>query len=195
MQGLEVACIVLAAGRGLRYGMPKACALLPDGTRFLDAVVATARTAGIAHIVTVVRPDVEVPAGTRRVVNSNDGGEQVESVRAGLAALPPGVTGVLLWPVDRPLVTVRTLEALLQAVADARVPAAVPEYDGRRGHPAYFARETWPRLFAIREGGARAVLHDLGDAVLAVPVGDPAILADINAPADLANWLSAREPA
>ena len=36
---VPIACVVLAAGRGTRFGEPKALARLPSGERFLDAVV------------------------------------------------------------------------------------------------------------------------------------------------------------
>ena len=57
------AAIVLAAGAGTRYGEPKAGATLPDGRRFLEAVVEGCVTSGADPVIAVVPPGTDVPPG------------------------------------------------------------------------------------------------------------------------------------
>src|SRR5687768_9766878 len=100
-----IACVVLAAGAGTRFGEPKAGALLRPEVRFVDAVVETARGAGLDPIIVVGPPGLIVPAGAIGVTNADARGEQVHSLRLGLARLVGApVGGALAWPVDHPYV-------------------------------------------------------------------------------------------
>ncbi len=187
---------MLAAGLGTRFGGPKARAECVSGVRFLDAVIETAKRAGIERIIAVVGGDTMVPSGVHVVVNSRGDGEQIETARLGLTAAEDGIgedaredlCGALLWPVDHPFVQPGTVRALLERIAASDPDAAVPVHEGRRGHPVYFARRRWNELRVVADGGARAVLHALGALVIDVPVNDAGILADINTRDALASW-------
>jgi CTP:molybdopterin cytidylyltransferase MocA len=183
-----VAVLVLAAGRGVRFGRPKALAEVSPGVRFLDVIVRTANTAGASRILAIVPAGVSAPDGAVTVINEHGAGEPIESVRLGLLALDAEVVGALLWPVDHPFVMVETVRGLLHAIRETAAPAVVPVHYHRRGHPVYFARSAWPALRTVEDGGARNVLHSLGSEVVDVPVQDPGILADVNTPHDLALW-------
>ncbi|HJU65999.1 MAG TPA: nucleotidyltransferase family protein [Gemmatimonadaceae bacterium] len=179
-------CIVLAAGAGTRFGEPKAGARLPSGERFIDVVVGLACEAGAAPIVAVVPPGFEVPPRARPVINPHAQGEQMQSVRLGLAHLASSsAQGVLLWPVDHPLVSLESVLAVVDGFKRTRAPVVLPTYEGRRGHPVFFARETWLDLVAVQDGGARMVVHGYGSRLLEVPVPDGGILKDIDTRADL----------
>jgi molybdenum cofactor cytidylyltransferase len=180
------AAIVLAAGAGTRFGAPKVGALLPDGRRFLDAVVAQCQTCGADPVVAVVPPGTAVPEGVRAVTNPRATDEQVTSLRLGLAQLAnQEAEGVLVWPVDHALALATSGLAVLDAARRTSAPIVVPVYEGRRGHPVWFARETWRELMTVADGGARAVVHAYGARVHEVPVSDAGVLRDIDTPADL----------
>ena len=82
-----VAVVIIGAGGGTRFGGPKAIATLGDGRRFLDAIVETAKSAGLDSIVAVLPRGVVAPAGARVVVNAKPESEQIVSTRLGLAHL------------------------------------------------------------------------------------------------------------
>jgi molybdenum cofactor cytidylyltransferase len=176
-----VAVVIVGAGAGTRFGEPKATALLPDGRRFLDAVVEIASAASLAPIVAVLPPGTEAPAGVRVVSNAKPKGEQIESVRLGLSVLSnsPAV-GALLWPVDFPFVTLESVLAVLDGARRTSAPIVLPTFDGHRGHPAFFARETWRELMTVSEGGARAVVRSIPQRVAEVAVRDRGVLRDID---------------
>ncbi len=178
--------IVLAAGRSRRMGSPKPLLEVGDDT-FLTAAVAALREGGCAQVVAVVG-DAETAAAARKagaaVVMGDPDAEQVDSLRAGLRALPPEATAALVLPVDHPLVRAPTVRALLAAAV--RSPGAVirPVHGGRPGHPTLFPRSLWPALAdpALPEG-ARSVVDAPTTETVDVPVDDPGVLADIDTPA------------
>ena len=181
-----VGVVIVGSGAGKRFGGPKAVALLSDGRRFLDAIVETARNAGLDPIVAVLPPDVTVAEGVRVVVNAKAESEQIVSVRLGLGQLlNTPVTAALLWPVDHPFVELESVLAVLDAARRTGAPIVVPKYDGRRGHPTYFHRDIWVELMSVADGGARAVVHGEPVRVHEVEVRDAGVLRDIDTQRDL----------
>ena len=181
------ACIVLGAGAGTRFGAPKATAEVRPGITFLDAVIELAVHAEADPIVAVVQRGMAAPAPARTVTSPDPRAEQISSLRLGLAQLAncPAIAA-LVWPVDHPFVALDSVLALMDAHRRTEAPIVLPVYDGRRGHPALFARETWRELMTVADGGARTVVHAYGPRVHEVPVRDRGVLRDIDTPADLA---------
>jgi CTP:molybdopterin cytidylyltransferase MocA len=189
----RVACVVLAAGAGTRFGEPKAGALLRPNVRFVDAVVETARRAGAHPIVVVGAPGLSLPSETIGVSNVNARGEQIQSLRLGLARLVSvAVGGALAWPVDHPYVGVDSVVAIIEAAKRTRAPIVLPTFEGRRGHPVYFSRDCWQELATVREGGARTVVHGHAAELLEVQVPDIGVVRDIDDRADMTNGQGAR---
>ena len=187
---MKIAAIVLAAGEGQRMGGPKA--LLPVGeTTFLAHVCRLLERPAIAAVVAVlgaeaerVRAQASLPGTVTVAVNERWQDGMLSSVWRGLdVAEALDVDAVLLHPVDNPLVTAATVEAVLGALAGGAL-VAVPSHAGRRGHPTGFSRVTWPALRAAPlERGARFVIASNPAWVVHVPAG-PDCLADIDTPAD-----------
>jgi len=178
--------VVLAAGRSERMGRPKA--LLPCGSggeSFLARIRATLRQAGIDEVRVVLSPALFGAAGVEdgeKVVNPDEG-PMLVSVRLGLQALPHGVQAVLLWPVDHPLVSRRTVTQLVEARRRRNALLAAPIHGGHRGHPVLFSAALIPDLLGAPDNeGARAVVHAYQDDLLRVPVDDIGVLADIDTP-------------
>jgi molybdenum cofactor cytidylyltransferase len=181
--------VVLAAGAGRRVGGPKAL-LTVGGRTFLAHVAERLRRPGITGIVAVIAHHaLEVgqearAAGLDVVVNERPDDGMLGSALLGLAeAERRGASGLLLHPVDHPLVSPVTVDAVVAAIqGGARV--AVPSFEGRRGHPTAFAPETYPALRAASPGtGARAVLGEHPDWVVHVP-GDEGCRLGVNTPED-----------
>lgn len=189
------ACVVLAAGAGTRFGNPKAIAELAPGERFLDRVIASASHTGAVPILAVVPTGVAVPAPARALERPLSGDEQIESLRHALALLTnSAAVGALVWPVDRPFATVESALAVIDAARRTGAPIVVPTLRGRRGHPTWFARDSWRDLMVVRDGGARSVVRAYGNRVVEVEVADEGILLDVNTADDLAAGLAGRHP-
>ncbi len=110
------------------------------------------------------------------------------SVLTGLHAVSSGVEGIMVQPVDCPLVDSRVPAALChkaEEAADASV--LVPTYRGKRGHPVWLA---WNVALALRREPPTGSLREfLGTyPVTEVPVDAPEILANLNTPEDVRCW-------
>ncbi|MDR6168123.1 CTP:molybdopterin cytidylyltransferase MocA [Microbacterium paludicola] len=159
--------IVLAAGAGTRYGMPKALAVAPGGRAWLDGVVAALAAAGCEPILVMLgaAPEAPVPAGARaRVVEDWREGLSA-TVRAALAAASGTDAAVaVIVPVDVPELPARAVARLLTAAAgDARARHRAV-FGGRPGHPVVLGRAHWDAAACAVSGdeGAGAYLRRIG---------------------------------
>jgi CTP:molybdopterin cytidylyltransferase MocA len=183
---VPIACVILAAGQGTRFGEPKALARLPSGERFLDAVVRVATESDLSPVLAVVQPGVEVPPAARAVVNPNPRSEQAASLRLALAGLANDrAEAVVVWPVDHPFVHLLSVLALVDAFKRTRAPIVLPVHEGHRGHPVLFARTVWLELMTTSSGGARSVVHAHAANVVEVPVPDEGVTQDIDTRSDM----------
>jgi molybdenum cofactor cytidylyltransferase len=120
------------------------------------------------------------------VINDKARGEQIQSLRLGLARLVSvPVTGALAWPVDHPYVDAASVDAIIEAAKRTRAPIVLPVFEGRRGHPVYFARDCWRELATVRDGGARTVVHLHSSELVEVPVVNIGVVRDIDHRADM----------
>jgi len=182
-----VAAILLAAGKSSRMGSCKQLLPLGGGTviaRCLDALV----TGGAGEIVVVVSQEGnEVAAAAcaypvRIVVNPESGGDMASSVRAGRDALPAGVSGVIVFLCDYPLVSPGTITSLIVGHGASPGSIIIPCHGERRGHPLLFPREILDEL------GPELTLRDLvrldPGRIRHLEVPDPGVLIDMDTPDD-----------
>ncbi len=153
----RVTGVVLAAGAGTRFGMPKV--LAAQGAWLRQAISALAGGGCDDVVVVLGAAVVDVPAPARAVLAPDWSDGMSASLRAGLTA-------------D----VVRRVLA-----SDAELARAV--YRGRPGHPVYIGAAHWPALVAglVGDQGARAFLSGRQD-VVTVECGDLATGADIDTP-------------
>jgi molybdenum cofactor cytidylyltransferase len=193
--------VVLAAGASSRMGRDKAL-LSFAGTTFLAGAIALLQSACDLVIVVAganaetVRPVVYENAAFL-VENPRPELGQFSSLRIGLrAVLDRGRDTACITLVDRPPAapsTLATLRATLEPSDPHEVWAAVPEYEGRHGHPVIFAREMLEAmLLAPATSTARDVEHANQSRVMYVPVADPRIAININTPEEYASLCSSR---
>jgi CTP:molybdopterin cytidylyltransferase MocA len=101
--------------------------------------------------------------------------------------------------VDRPPAQSGTVQQLKQeflARVDQNVWAAVPEYEGRHGHPYLVGRELIGRyLDAPTTSNARDIHHANQERILYVPVADPLVSVNIDTPEDYAQLCAAHPEA
>jgi molybdenum cofactor cytidylyltransferase len=197
-----IAAVILASGRSTRMGRPKALLELPgSGLSFVRALATTFRDGGALEVLVVGRPDderlqTEVASLARFVANPHADEGQLTSVLAALGALDrPGVTGMLVCPVDVPLVRPSTVATLLSRFADTHAPIVRAVHHGRHGHPVLFSRSVFDELRrADRAIGARSVVRAHADRLLNVEVDDPGVLRDVDTPEDYARLTEREDP-
>lgn len=123
MKKTDVAAIVVAAGSGRRLGMatPKAFVRLAGLPIFEHSLRALSKTGPVGRLVLVVPPgrrlnQVALMKRYPKLLSIVPGGrERTDSVRAGLAAIPPRTGLILVHDAARPLVKPRDIEAVIRA--------------------------------------------------------------------------------
>ena len=191
-----LAAIILAAGDSRRMGTPKALLPDPDGRPFVARLVRSFSAAGIDEIVVVtgamhdaIVDAIAIDASPARplcVRNPDPSRGQISSLWAGLeAANRSDIEGVLVTPVDIPMVRTTTIRQVAEAWARTQAPIVRPVVGEQHGHPVLFDRVTFE---ALREAplteGARVVVHANADRIVNVTVDDDGCLVDIDTPAD-----------
>jgi CTP:molybdopterin cytidylyltransferase MocA len=168
-----VAAVVLAAGGGRRYGMPKALVEY-DGSLLVERAVRTARAVCDPVLVVLGAQAVDVwrqadLGGAAVLANKDWESGMASSLRTGLEGLrgwPMSagwrgggqIDAALLLLVDMPGMTTEALERMAaHAAPDA---LAVATYDGVRAHPVLLGREHWAGVIETATGdeGARRYL-------------------------------------
>ncbi len=183
--------MVLAAGAGRRFGGGKLLvpfAGAPLIRRTLEAVCGV----GFAEVVVVTGTESAAIAAvleglTCRLVASADWADgMAASLRAGLAALASGTSGVFIFLGDMPLVPVHLCADLAEQAKRAGY-AARPMVAGKPGHPAAFTRASFVDLAKLSgDTGANRLLAARVSGVAYLACDDLGALIDIDAPEDIA---------
>jgi len=183
----DVAAILLAAGRGTRFGdAPKLLARI-DGKPLVRHVAEAAVHAGVDPVIVVTGHRAEevrsALAGLAvHVVHNDVFAEGLStSLKKGFAALPPTARAAMILLADMPFVTTDLIDALAAGWRERGEPAAlVPTYKGRRGNPVVISRELRPMIEQLSgDVGAGPMLRGRSD-VLEWPMDDVAIVQDID---------------
>jgi len=182
--GMKLAAIVLAAGKSTR--LPRFKPLLRlGGLTLLARAAGLLRQAGLDEIVAVSghrADEVQAEAGALGlcpVFNANFEAGMFSSVRAGLQALPDGLDGAFMLPVDIPLLRPATLRTLAERFRQTGAEALLPTFQGQPGHPPLIAASSFPQILAWDgAGGLARALATLRCERL--PVADQEILYDID---------------
>lgn len=195
--------VVLAAGRGVRFGGGKLLAKL-DGEPLVAGALRTAflspaRRVFVAVADPAVRSAVVATAGRLKasdrlvVVAVEDADEGMgASLRAAASALPDDTAGVFVFLGDMPAIDPATPAVLARALESPHAIVA-PMHQGRRGHPVLFGATWLPALRALTgDEGARALLENAGARLARIPVPDPGIHLDVDRPEDLARAVEGR---
>lgn len=159
--------VVLAAGAGTRFGMPK---VLADSGEWLVSAVAALREGGCAEVVVVLGAAVDgvaIPQSASAVVAADWADGLSASVRAGVLALEDeGVEFAVFLPVDTPDVNAAAVRRVLAAARGTGLARA--SYAGRPGHPVVIARRHWAALLDTLAGdeGAGPFLRSRDDVVM-----------------------------
>ncbi len=165
-------------------------ALLPwHGETFLTAAIDALRPWTELVIVVAGRnasalePRVDA-TGASLVINACPEHGQFSSLQVGLQeVLNRGRDAAIVTLVDRPPAAPETIACLRRAFTDSPAWAAVPEHQGRHGHPIVIGREMIEKfLKAPPTAVARDIEHENQDHILYVHVNDFAVVANVDTP-------------
>jgi molybdenum cofactor cytidylyltransferase len=198
----RVGALILAAGSSRRMG-PENKLLAGVGGKPMVSHIAEAVAAADVAAVTVVtgheadlvKAALDLTGLKADYVHNPDYGDGLStSLRAGVAALPDDLDGVVICLGDMPLVSAEDINKLIRAFDPLEGRAiCVPVSGRKRGNPVLWAKSFLGQMTAISgDVGARHLLEQHADQVFEVPVTGEGVLMDIDTPERLAE-LRARE--
>ena len=184
---MDTGAVVVAAGMSSRMGDFKPM-LIIGSISVAQRVVATLKQAGAARVVVVTGYNAEelerhlASSGVVFLRNENYRTTHMfDSALIGLRYLRDKCRQVLFTPVDIPLFTAATVDALLTSGAEL----ACPVCGGTRGHPILMSANVIDRVLEDSgESGLDGALSRCGVPMTLVEVDDPGILHDADTPED-----------
>lgn len=139
-----LSCILLTAGLSSRFGSPKALARMNQETvieylqRLLLATAIAEIIVVLGHHAHSIKPLLFNHKRIRVVYNKDYKLGQTSSFKAGLGEIASSTEGVMLLPIDYPMIRKETLEELIGYFLRERPSILVPVWQGQRGHPPLF---------------------------------------------------------
>jgi molybdenum cofactor cytidylyltransferase len=204
-----IGAVVLAAGQSLRMGANVVKATLPFGGKpLLRRVVEGIQCLPEVRVTCVVtgheRAKILHALQNLNVLHVHNPdyatGEMLSSIKTGLGCVRGRADAVLLALGDQPAVRPDTIRAIIRAWLEAdasnRPRIILPSYEGQHGHPILLDSRGIDEILALAGPDATLKTYTAAraDQTIDLPVDDPAILEDIDTPADyeqaLKRWAS-----
>jgi len=184
-----IAAVVMAAGRSRRMA-PHNKLLVTDkaGKPMIARVVDNVLSSNARPVLVVTghqAEQIEHALGGRpvRYVHAPDYAQGLaESLKAGIAAVPPECAGAIVCLGDMPLVTGRMIDRLLSVYDPEEGRAIVlPTFRGKQGNPMIWDRRFFAEILAISgDSGARFLVGKHAEQVAEVEMADDAVLRDFD---------------
>ncbi len=192
-----IAAIILAAGESQRMNVPKA--LLPIGTEmFAECIARKVREAGVAHVYLIaghhhnlIKERLKGKLELDILFNYRYKEGQLSSLKEGLRNLATGLTEVLVWPVDQPLVKTVTVKVLLESYRSKKNHVTIPVFDSKHGHPViYDSAAIYSALRMSSTQTAKELQKIFEKEIDFIEVADPGIVVDIDTPEDYKKYIT-----
>jgi molybdenum cofactor cytidylyltransferase len=186
-----ISAIILAAGRSTRFGRDKRLELMGDTPMFLHTALKLKRCVADTLVVLAAADARHQRLAAGLGVETTLCADAASGMGHSLAhavAQRPDAEGWLVMPADMPFIQAATVQRVLEAAGVHAL--AAPVFEGRRGHPVWFAGRYRGALCALTgDEGARSILKSAGaggDGLHLVEVDDPGCVLDVDRPGDLA---------
>ena len=181
--------ILLAAGRGSRFGSDKLLHQLGDGTPMAVAAARHLRPA-CDRLIAVLRPDSETLAGLlaaegcETIICPEAEAGMGHTLAAGVRASPEALGWVVALG-DMPFIAPTSHQAVAASLlAGASLTAS--SFQGQRGHPVGFAAQWFDHLAVLTgDQGGKSILAAHRQKLVLCPVEDAGVRRDVDQPADL----------
>ncbi len=189
----RIAGVILAAGASSRMGRPKALLELAGETFIGRLASLLHRHCNSVIVVTGFDSDqvsAATPAFGEIAVNPDPARGMLSSLQCGLRAAD--ADAMLFLPVDHAAVREDTVAAVAALAGAADI--VVPRFEGRHGHPVCISSAMAREILELApEAQARDVIRRHRGRTRYVDVDDPAVLRDIDTPADYQELLRAAQ--
>jgi molybdenum cofactor cytidylyltransferase len=182
---MRIGALLLAAGFSNRFGGIKLLARMDNGSTVF-AQTLNRLSAAVEDVVIITRPDlVSALEADESQIQCFDHADQGMG-----ASLAFGMKFTRHWDAcivclsDMPFVRTATYALLINSADKDRI--VVPEFEGTRGNPVVFGCKHFESLAGLQgDSGGKSLLARHPQNLMPIKVTDPAVLMDIDTPADL----------
>lgn len=182
-----IACIILAAGRSVRFGGIKLLSQL-EGKSLLQRAIDIANKSVADYVILVVgayasRILAKIQPGRAQVVlNKNFDKGQSSSIKCGISNLPKGCDAVILMVADQPFLKSEYLNKMIRLFNKPRSRKIIAlSSQNKPRNPVLVGRELFDQLMKLEgDVGARGLIRNSRDLKL-VQVDDPKAFLDVDA--------------
>ncbi len=187
-----ISCILLTAGFSQRFGSPKALALLGGKTvieRQLSMLIDS--NVDVIYVVTGayrqnIKPYILNHKKVCVVYNKDYKFGQTASFQCGIARCPDACRGVMLLPVDYPLIQKETINSIIEAYFKYKALIVIPTFGHRKGHPPLFHHSLIDEFKSLTHGnGCHEIPRRHRKEILCWPVADPGVCLSFNTQEEL----------
>jgi molybdenum cofactor cytidylyltransferase len=190
---LMLALLILAAGESSRMRFPKALLKIGEET-FVECILRKAKAAGLTSVFVITGADhekiISVFPQIPCVHNENYMQGQISSLQKGIRNLPEGITEVMVWPVDQPLIKKETVITLIEHWNEKKKALTIPVYQDHKGHPVIYNNAAMKAAVKLQMHQTGKDLQSLFAMDMAlVEVADPAVAIDIDTPEDYEKYV------
>jgi len=187
-----LAVAILSGGQSRRMGSPKAL-LRFQGKTFLEHLLEVTQHPRVGFTSVVLGAHVEEIRPLLRghsakvIVNAEWQKGQLSSIQAAVRSLSADCTeGLMLCPVDHPLISEALIGKLIEAFDSSGKAIALPTFRGRRGHPVLFRSSLYDELLAASpEVGARQVVWSHPGDIVEISTEEEGVILNLNNPKTL----------
>lgn len=195
--GAGIVGVLLAAGRGTRFGGDKLLARIesPNDGECVGTTACRHLLLALPRVVAVVWPDdtalaMALGAAGARVVRCATADRGMGASLACGVRATPDASGWVVALADMPWVLPTTIARIAAAVAEG-APVAAPFHRGARGHPVGFSAACYAALAALDgDEGAKSVVTAHRDSLARIDVDDPGTVRDIDMRGDFAQGVN-----
>lgn len=180
-------CILLCGGASRRFGSPKALATL-DGETVIQRLQKLLLRTQVSEIITVlgahasrIKPHLLKHKTIKVVHNKDYKFGQTSSFKAGLRCASQTTRGILLLPVDYPLIREDTINTLIDFYKENSPLILIPTYEGQKGHPPLFSNRLRGDFLALdNTSGLNSLAHVYETQTKLLPVSDRGVVQTFN---------------
>src|SRR3989338_2338939 len=182
-----ISCLLLSAGFSSRFGSPKALARL-NGQTLIEHLQKLLLSTQLHEIIIVlghgaeeIKPFLFKHKKITVVYNKDYKFGQTSSFKCGLKDVTAQATGILLLPVDYPVIKAETFDTLITLFEKKKPVALIPSYQDQKGHPPILNVGLKNEFLALKDSvGVNTVFHHHRDDVTVLPVDDAGVLKSFN---------------
>jgi CTP:molybdopterin cytidylyltransferase MocA len=116
---------------------------------------------------------------------------QTSSFQAGLTEVCPSSTGLMLLPIDFPLVKTQSIDFLIEKFSQNPDKILIPSFDSRNGHPPIFPSDLRNEFLALKPSeGLNVIQQRYPERVKLIEVSDKTVTQSFNTPPELKDLMS-----